>query len=81
MKPPKTTHHTLYSKQSALPLSLGPNLASHISPDEQANHQLSIKEKAGVTCTCRGQNGNKECTLCGAECGSVPHVGGMCSIC
>ena len=27
---------------------LGPNLTSHSTPDEQANHQLSMKEKAGV---------------------------------
>ena len=27
---------------------LGPNLTSHSTPDEQANHQLSLKEKAGV---------------------------------
>ena len=53
------THDTLYSRQSALPTELprqlswlGPNLTSHSTPDEQANHQLSMKEKAGVTCTC-----------------------------
>ena len=47
--------YTLYSRQSALPTELprqlswlGPNLTSHSTPDEQANHQLSIKEKAGV---------------------------------
>ena len=45
----------LYSRQSALPTELprqlswlGPNLTSHSTPDEQANHQLSMKEKAGV---------------------------------
>ena len=27
---------------------LGPNLTSHSTPDEQANHQLSMKVKAGV---------------------------------
>ena len=49
------THDTLYSRQSALPTELprqfswlGPNLTSHSTPDEQANHQLSMKEKAGV---------------------------------
>ena len=52
------THDTLHSRQSALRLSyivhvprqlswLGPNLTSHSTPDEQANHQLSIKEKVG----------------------------------
>ena len=54
------THDTLYSRQSALPTELprqlswlGPNLTSHSTPDEQANYQLSMKEKAGVmTCTC-----------------------------
>ena len=64
------THDTLYSRQSALPTELprqlswlGPNLTSHSTPDEQANHQLSMKEEAGVmkppmtpnrvyTCTC-----------------------------
>ena len=42
-------------RQSALPIELprqlswlGPNLTSHSTPDEQANHQLSMKEKAGV---------------------------------
>ena len=41
---------TLYTRDRALyQLSyLGPNLTSHSTPDEQANHQLSIKEKAGV---------------------------------
>ena len=46
---------TLYSRQSALPAELPrqhsrlcPNLTSHSTPDEQANHQLSVKEKAGV---------------------------------
>ena len=46
---------TLHSRQSALPTELprqlswlGPNLTSHSTPDEQANHQLSMKEKAGV---------------------------------
>ena len=41
---------TLYTLDRALyQLSyLGPNLTSHSTPDEQANHQLSIKEKAGV---------------------------------
>ena len=46
---------TLYSRQSALPTQLprqiswlGPNLTSHSTPDKQANHQLSMKEKAGV---------------------------------
>ena len=46
---------TLYSRQSALPTELprqlswlGPNLTSHSTHDEQANHQLSMKEKAGV---------------------------------
>ena len=50
-----TTLYTLYSRQSALPTELprqfswlGPNLTSHSTPDEQANHQLSMKEKAGV---------------------------------
>ena len=50
------THDTLYSRQSALPTELprqlswlDPNLTSHSTPDEQANHQLSMKEKAGVT--------------------------------
>ena len=45
----------LYSRQSALPTELprqlswlGPNLTSHSTPDEQANHQLSMKEKAGM---------------------------------
>ena len=40
------THDTLYSRQSALPTELprqlswlGPNLTSHSTPDEQANHQ------------------------------------------
>ena len=49
------TLYTLYSRQSALPTELprqlswlGPNLTSHSTPDEQANHQLSMKEKAGV---------------------------------
>ena len=49
------THDTLYSRQSALPTELprqlswlGPNLTSHSTPDEQANHQLSMKEKAGI---------------------------------
>ena len=39
------THDTLYSRQSALPTELprqlswlGPNLTSHSTPDEQANH-------------------------------------------
>ena len=32
----------------AQPAGLGPNLTSHSTPDEQANHQLSMKEKAGV---------------------------------
>ena len=47
--------HSIYSRQSALPTELprqlswlGPNLTSHSTPDEQANHQLSMKEKAGV---------------------------------
>ena len=43
---------TLYTLDRALyQLSyswLGPNLTSHSTPDEQANHQLSVKEKAGV---------------------------------
>ena len=44
---------TLYTLDRALyQLSclgwLGPNLTSHSTPDEQANHQLSMKEKAGV---------------------------------
>ena len=46
-----TTLYTLYSRQSALPTELswlGPNLTSHSTPDEQANHQLSMKEKANV---------------------------------
>ena len=49
------TYDTLYSRQSALPTELprqlswlGQNLTSHSTPDEQANHQLSMKEKAGV---------------------------------
>ena len=49
------THDTLYSRQSALPTELprqlswlSPNLTSHSTPNEQANHQLSMKEKAGV---------------------------------
>ena len=49
------TLDTLYSRQSALPTELprqlswlGANLTSHSTPDEQANHQLSMKEKAGV---------------------------------
>ena len=57
-----TTLYTLDSRQSALPTELprqlswlGPNLTSHSTPDEQANHQLSMKEKAGAmkppTCT------------------------------
>ena len=42
-----TTLHTL--DRALYQLSwLGPNLTSHSTPDEQANHQLSIKEKAGV---------------------------------
>ena len=50
-----SNHDTLYSRQSTLPTELprqlswlGPNLTSHSTPDEQANHQLSRKEKAGV---------------------------------
>ena len=46
------THDTLHSRQSALPRQfswLGPNFTSHSIPDEQANHQLSMKEKARVT--------------------------------
>ena len=50
-----STHDILYSRQSALPTELprqlswlGPNVTSHSTPDEQANHQLSMKEKAGV---------------------------------
>ena len=27
---------------------VGPNVTSHSTPDEQANNQLSVKEKAGV---------------------------------
>ena len=53
--PRQLSHDTLYSRQSTLPTELprqlswlGPNLTSHSTPDEQANHQLSIKEKAGV---------------------------------
>ena len=38
---------TLYSLDRAL-YRLGPNLTSHSTPDEKANHQLSMKEKAGV---------------------------------
>ena len=38
---------TLYTLDRALSW-LGPNLTSHSTPDEQANHQLSMKEKAGV---------------------------------
>ena len=53
----KATQHRqslLGSRQSALPAELprqlswpGPNLTSHSAPDEQANYQLSVKEKAG----------------------------------
>ena len=40
---------TLYTLDRARQLSwLGPNLTSHSTPDEQANHQLSMKEKARV---------------------------------
>ena len=46
---------TLYTLDRVLPTELprqlswlGPNLTSHSTPDEQANHQLSMKEKAGV---------------------------------
>ena len=53
-----TTLHTL-DRALALPAEprqlnwLGQNLTSHSTPDEQANYQLSMKEKAGVmTCTC-----------------------------
>ena len=45
------THDTLHSRQSALPAELprlSPYLTSHGTLDEQANHQLSMKEKAGM---------------------------------
>ena len=49
------THATLHSRQSALPAELprqlswlDPNLTSHSTPDEQADYQLSMKEKAMV---------------------------------
>ena len=49
------SHLIVHLMNSALPTELprqpswlGPNLTSHSTPDEQANHQLSMKEKAGV---------------------------------
>ena len=48
-----STHDTLYSRQSALPAELprqlGPNFTSNSTPDVQANHQVSMKEKAMYT--------------------------------
>ena len=50
-------HDTLYSRQSALPTELprqlswlGSNLTSHSTPDEQANHQLSMKDMYMYRC-------------------------------
>ena len=43
-----TTLYTLDRALYQLLSWLGPNLTSHSTPDEQANHQLSMKEKAGV---------------------------------
>ena len=54
-----TTLKTLYSRQSALPAELprqhswlGPNLTSHSTPDEQANHQLSMYSTCIHVYTC-----------------------------